>query len=69
MVKITSYTTFESAEGMRLSYTYSEIDEQGNILKSNIRKDMIVIDRALKKELNDVFDFLAEREEQLEVTE
>ena len=50
MVKITSYTTFESAEGMRLSYTYSEIDGQGNILKSNIRIDMIVIDRALKKE-------------------
>ena len=69
MVKITSYTTFESAEGTRLSYTYSEIDEQGNILKSNIRKDMIVIDRALKKELNDVFDFLAEREEQSEGTE
>ena len=69
MKTITSYTAFNTAEAMRLSYTYSEIDEQGNILKSNIRKDMIVIDRALKKELNDVFDFLAEREEQSEGTE
>lgn len=63
MVKITSYTTFESAEGLRLSYTYSELDEQGNILKSNIRKDMVVMDKALKQELNDVFNFLEEREE------
>ena len=62
MVKITSYTTFESAEGMRLSYTYSEIDEQGNILKSNIRKDIIVMDKDLEKEINDIFNFLEKRE-------
>ena len=59
---ITSYTTFNTAEGMRLSYTYSEIDEEGNVTRSNIRKDLIVVDAALKKELNDVFNFLDERE-------
>lgn len=60
--KITSYTVFATAEGMRLSYTYSEIDENGNIIKSNIRRDMIVMDNDLKKELNDVFTFLTNRE-------
>ena len=66
MVKITSYTAFESAEGLRLSYTFSEIDENGDIIKSNIRRDMIVLDRNLKKELNDIFDYLTEREGQIE---
>ena len=62
MIKVTSYTSFLAAEGLRLSYTYSEIDENGNIIKSNIRKDMVVMDEDLKKELNDVFIFLTNRE-------
>lgn len=63
MVKIiTSYTAFNTSEGLRLSYTFSEIDEEGNVIRSNVRKDLIVVDKILKKELNDIFDFLDERE-------
>ena len=60
MIKITSYTAFTAAEGLRLSYTYSEINEDGTIEKSNIRKD--VMDKDLEKEISDVFDFLEKRE-------
>ena len=66
MIKVTSYTSFMAAEGLRLSYTYSEIDENGNIIKSNVRKDMVVMDEDLNKELNDVFTFLTNREESAE---
>lgn len=66
MIKVTSYTSFMAAEGLRLSYTYSEIDENGNIIKSNVRKDMVVMDKDLNKELNDVFTFLTNREESAE---
>ena len=62
MIKITSYTAFTAAEGLRLSYTYSEINEDGTIEKSNIRKDVIVMDKDLEKEISDVFDFLINRE-------
>lgn len=62
MKKITSYTVFQTAEGTRVSYTYSEIDNDGNIIKSNARKNMIVMDEDLNKELNDVFTFLTNRE-------
>ena len=62
MIKITSYTAFTAAEGLRLSYTYSEIKEDGTIEKSNIRKDVIVMDKDLEKEISDVFDFLEKRE-------
>lgn len=62
MIKITSYTAFTAAEGLRLSYTYSEINEDGTIEKSNIRKDVIVMDKDLEKEISDVFNFLEKRE-------
>ena len=62
MIKITSCTAFTAAEGLRLSYTYSEINEDGAIEKSNVRKDIIVMDKDLEKEINDIFNFLEKRE-------
>ena len=41
---ITSVTTHVTAEGMRLSFTYSQINEQGEIVKSNERVTRIVVD-------------------------
>lgn len=62
MKKITSFTSFNTADGLRLSYTYSEINEEGIIIRSNVRRDLVVVDKDLKKELDDVFDFLNNRE-------
>lgn len=43
MYKITSFTSFTTAEGERLSYTYSKIDEEtGDIIDSNIRRTIII---------------------------
>lgn len=42
--KITSFTAHQTAEGMRLTYTYSIIDENGNVVKSNQRATVIVLD-------------------------
>lgn len=45
--KITSFTSFITSEGERLSYTYSKINEEtGDIIESNIRKTMVVPDSA-----------------------
>lgn len=41
--KITSFTAHQTAEGMRVSYTYSVIDSNGNLLKSNQRETCIVM--------------------------
>lgn len=43
--KITSFTAHQTAEGMRLTFTYSVIDENGNVIKSNVRATTIVLDR------------------------
>lgn len=45
MKKITSATVFSDAVGMRLSATYSEIDENtGRIISDNQRFDRVITD-------------------------
>lgn len=45
MKKVTSITTLTTAEGKRLSLTFSEIDENGNIVKENERVNKVVVNR------------------------
>lgn len=42
--KITSFTAHLTAEGMRVTFTFSVIDENGNLIKSNQRATCIVLD-------------------------
>lgn len=44
MKKITSTTLLTTAEGKRISLTYSEIDDAGNIVSENKRVNKIVVD-------------------------
>lgn len=47
MKKITSFTAHVTAEGQRISYTYSEIDENGNLKSQNNRENFIEMDERL----------------------
>ncbi len=60
--KITSFTGHETAEGKRLSYTYSEIDENGTLVKSNERATCIVLDEGIKQKIDEINKFLLDRE-------
>lgn len=57
MKKITSRTYFTTAEGERVSLTYSEIDENGNIIKENERVNRIVVAPSYLKALEKVGKF------------
>lgn len=46
MKKVTSMTVLTTAEGKRLSITFSEIDDKGNIIKENERVNKIVVDQS-----------------------
>ena len=46
MKKVTSMTVLTTAEGNRLSITFSEIDEKGNIIKENERVNKVVVDQS-----------------------
>lgn len=68
MIKtITSFTQHTTAEGQRISYTYSEIDDDGNVTKSNVRATCIVVDPTIKQKLADINEFLLNRETTLAV--
>ena len=59
--KITSFTSHKTAEGTRLSATYSEITEDGQLVKSNERFNVIVVDEYVQSCIDTLTDFLQER--------
>lgn len=44
MKKITGFAVVNSDIGKKIAYTYSEIDTEGNIVKSNIKESFVAID-------------------------
>ncbi len=57
MKRITSRTYFTTAEGERVSLTYSEIDGQGKIIRENERVNRIVVDPDYLKTLKEIERF------------
>ena len=45
---ITSVTTHVTAEGTRISFTYSEINNKGDIVTSNERVTKLITDESMK---------------------
>ena len=60
--RITSFTSHKTAEGERLSYTYSEIDENGTLVKSNERATCVVLDTEILESIDKINTFLLNRE-------
>ena len=57
MKTITSVTVFNDAVGLRMSATYSEVDENGQILSDNKRFDRVITDTSAKKAANTLMNF------------
>ena len=60
MKKLTSFTAHVTAEGQRISYTYSEIDETGNLKSQNNRENFIVMDNGLMGHIEAINTYIAE---------
>ena len=58
VTKITSFTAHQTAEGMRLTFTYSVIGEDGNLIKSNQRATVIVLDEEINAAIGDINNWL-----------
>ena len=56
--KITSFTSHKTGEGTRLSATYSEISESGQLVKSNERFNVIVVDEEIQAHVDALTNFL-----------
>lgn len=59
--KVTSFTGHQTAEGTRLTFTYSIIDENGNLVKSNQRATIIVLDDGINKAITTIEAFLRDK--------
>ena len=58
---ITSVTVFNDAVGMRMSATYSEIDEStGRVIKDNERFDRVITDKTIKADANALIEYATE---------
>lgn len=57
MKNVTSMTVLTTAEGKRLSITFSEIDNNGNIIKENVRVNKIVVNRDVLGYITELEDF------------
>lgn len=58
ITRITSFTVHQTAEGMRATFTYSVIDENGELVKSNVRATVILLDNTILGKVSDIQDFL-----------
>ena len=50
-------TAFQDAVGMRLSLTYSEIDDKGQVISDNNREDRVITDASAKKSAKALIDY------------
>lgn len=58
---LTSFTKLITGEGIRISYTYSEIDDVGKVVSQNNRANFVVTDTSLKSNLEAVDDYISEK--------
>lgn len=57
-IKITSFTYQLVQEGVRISFSYSELNEDGDIISSNNRKSFIITDETILIKLKDIKKYL-----------
>jgi hypothetical protein len=57
MKVITSVTTHVTAEGTRISFTYSDVNENGDIVTSNERVTKIITDKKMKDHVTALNDY------------
>lgn len=60
MKKIIAFQYLDGADQKRIGYTYNETDDNGNIIKSNIRKSVVIKDSntIIIQAINTLMNFL-----------
>lgn len=57
MNKITSLTAHSTPEGQRLTFTYSVIDSDGSVKRSNVRKSIVVLDDEIQAHIDALTEY------------
>jgi len=51
---VTSVSLFKVAAGQKMSITYSDINEEGDIVKDNVKTSKIILDEEVIEKINTV---------------
>lgn len=62
MKQLSSFMVMNVAGGVRVSYTYDEIDEQsGELISSNNKGNFFVVDKSIKAKIEEIQDWIHEK--------
>lgn len=55
---LTGFAVVNDRVGDRVTYSFDEIDDQGNVVSSNNRASFIAMDSSLKEHINEIKAFI-----------
>lgn len=62
MVKVlTSFTKFTTGEGERITYTFSEVSNDGRLLSQNKKENFIAVDEELQKHIAAIDKYISDK--------
>ena len=60
MLMLTGTAIVTTAEGKRITYSFSEIDENGTIVKSNVKRSFVAVGQELQEVIEQLESKVAE---------
>ena len=58
MKKLTSFTKLTTGEGMRIAFTFSEVDDMWKLMSQNNKGNFILVDDEIKAKVDDIEKFI-----------
>lgn len=58
MKVLTSFTKLVTGEGIRIAYTYSEVDDSGDLISQNNRGNFVAVNSELKKHISAIDEYI-----------
>ena len=58
MKKLTSFTKLTTGEGIRVAFTFSEVDDRGRLISQNNKGNIVLVDDEIKAKVNDIERFI-----------
>lgn len=58
MKKLTSFTKLTTGEGIRVAFTFSEVDDRGRLISQNNKGNFVLVDDEIKTKVNDIERFI-----------
>lgn len=62
MKQISGFSVIGINNGLRLTYTYDELNDQGELVSQNVRKSLYIMDDETKESAQTIFDFIQKKE-------